>query len=461
MPAPVVPRLLSITYGSLTMGGASEYHLHNVHLEDENYDAGSVEFDVLIANTTTAGWASLLAAFKLELGKPHQALSVVMNGSTTLAVTPATNTGFLTRPKIRLLASHRTKKTCLYRVTISWVKPASYEAVTRKYRREASITLRTSDVGLRTLIVRAVYTAGGTGPGSSAFEHATTDFETYTDGLKTTLGGTWDEAEPEVTHDDEDKIASASATFRESAIPETAAGDDAGLVGVTYFVTTHRSQTDQLTGAPADAPTIVSVEFSAGVKLSASTDPEAYARDLVLTYFRTLVDLHAYAPGTLYLVDEKVRVDVRANRVGGVLAYLAVGTSLLSSALLTAEFLRTGKGYPAVLSGSPWTRDEHDGAGDRKRVIVLRTLELAEGVAGPDDPSQGPFRAAVEAAIGEGFKLLQDDAPLVADFDRRVTGGTEVLRLRQRERRALLEYAEVSTETGASDPAVNVRTETR
>lgn len=461
MPASVVPRLLSITYGGFVMGGASEYHLHNVHLTDENYDAGSIEFDLVIASTTTELWADLVTAFKIAMRKPNQTLSVVMNGESEVAVDPATNTGFLARPKWKLLASHRTKKTCAYRVSISWVNPADFEPSTRKYRREASVTLRTSDVGLRTMSVRAVYTAGGTGAGSSAFEHATTDFAAYTAQLKLNLGGSWDEAAPnEVTTDDEDKIATAIAGFQEVAVPEVAAGDDAGLVSVTYFVTTQRSQSEATAGEPASSPTILTVDFSAGVKLTASTDPEAYARDRVLTYFRDLIDQHGDAGGgSPFLVDENVRVDVRGNRVSGRLQYLAFATTLVRSSLSLAESIRSGLSLVPVLNGNPWARDKHNGAGMWRRVVQLETRELVSGPAGPHDVSQQPFNTAVESAIAEGFHLLSDESPLVRDFETRLAGGAASLTFRDRVRRATLEYGEIEDEVG--DTRVRGRTESR
>lgn len=450
MPAPVVSRLISVTYAGLEVGGTTNYQILGLHELEGDYTARTLIVDVLVRDTTTAACKTLADALEAAWEKPDQDLVVTIDGQTFQSLTQAGHTGMNGQPSWALIGTHRSKKSRVYRCRVTLQRPATLTG--KAGRQSASWSITHDDVGIRTLAVRAVYTAlPGVGAASVV---AAADFEFpvtgYVAGIKTTLTGEWEEAlAVEVERDQNDKLATCTASYREIIAPQSGAGtNDARIVSPQYDVTTFRSASAQLTGANASEPVSITVSFAMGLRLSQVPTDELQqtVEDVVIPHLTTLVQQYSNAPSSPRLVEKSVVVSPMGNRASGACTFVAFGTSLVRASLRTIDYEYLGNAFTVVADGKPFSRDHHPSPGIKRRRIVYLAVELAPG----SDLALRALKKAKDDAIAAGFWLIDQEAEEEA-FERRIDGG-DAVRFVEHARGMNFEYVEIS-QGGATPPS--------
>lgn len=457
MPAPVVTRLIEVEYAGLVLGGSGNYQIHEFHEVEGEYAQLTLFVDVIVRDTTTAGCKTLAAALEAAWEKPDQDLRVTIDGENYVSLTQAGHTGMNGQPKWRLVTTHRSKKSRLYRCSVTVLRPATLTG--KGGRQSARWTLTTDDVGIRTVTIKATYTA------LPAVGSATTvvaaNFATYAGVVQAAAapGGEFEEPSVyEVEPDDNDKVATVLAVYREIVYPQSGAGtDDASIVSPQYEITTYRTASPQLTGANAAEPVSIAVSFSMGFRLAlvARDSLQETVEALVLPYLTTLVRAHSDAPSAPVLVEKNVKVDPVNSRAAGVATFTAFGTSLVRCALRVTNYIYTGNAFVAVMDGRPFSRDHQPSPGIKRRRIVSTTIELASDV--PSEISQRGVDEAKRQAESEGFHFI-DEEEEQERFERRMTGSNSAVRFLERARALNFEYAELRTTTGGgASPGLETR----
>lgn len=445
MPAPVVPRLITVTYGGFSVGGTTNYQLHGFHDADGELGQRTIELDVVVRDTTVAGCKTLADALEAAFRKRDQDLTVVIDGTTWLQVTHDGNTGFNARATWALTGFARTKKSRTYRITVTVLLPAD-DLEEKNGRQSSSWTLATNDVGQRTITLRATYTAlPDAGDGAlSATEVIAEHFDDWATEIKDLVddAAEWEPGGRDVEPDDNDKVATVTEVWHEITFDQAAGvRNDPALVKPQYEILTFRTAVPQLAGSGAAEPISVTIAFSTGFHL-VEVEPNEIRQaveDKVVAYLAGLLAIGTDAPAPI-AVEKNVKVDPTNNRASGVVTYAAFASSLIRCSLRVQDYEYAGNVLVPVMDRNPHSRDLHPSPGLRRRVITYAALELGDGTG---ENALGPLRAAREQAVAEGF-WLQDEQEEGESFERRIAGGDQGVLMFERAVVVTYEYGEIA-----------------
>lgn len=218
---PAVERSAAITYGGITVGGASDIYL--LHGDPpfsirHAYESIEVSCVVLVVGTgatqTEANNAMCVAAAALEVAarKINQTDIAVGYGTGNLfAGSHTANTAFLSRAELRKLERWGAGASALYALTIRAQRPA--DATGKAGLRSATVDVTAPfEDGRRVLTIDGTYTAVGA---SSATAMHDANIAALVAAHTTALTGTWVLDQHGRVPDDENKIASFSRTMIE------------------------------------------------------------------------------------------------------------------------------------------------------------------------------------------------------------------------------------------------------
>lgn len=430
------PRLLTITYAGLALP-ASGYQITGVHTLDKSYDRFALEFDVVAQASTEAALKTLTDALEAAYRNPDQDLSVTVNSQSFVSGSHSSNTLMSSRARCRLLPTFRSAFSRCYRCTVEAILPA--DRTGRNGRQGSTVRVSTDKAGIKSLAVSAVYTALST---NSASAQGTASFATYTASLKTALGGTWQTTEGvEYEHDDQDKVATFSAAYRQQIRDEGTSADETSFEVLTYRVTDERPQSDG--GADVRAPYQLAVEFSVAVKSSVTVDLRDVYRTTIRAYIKSLAAVGMTEASTPEVISDEVNYNFWDNTVSGVLRLTALPSAVLRVEKLTSEEAFLGIALLPVFGENKHERVRHDGPADRRRFVQIAVLEL-EGSNRVDEIEE----AALAEAEGAGFILVRRGR---GRTDKKIEGplnGDAVYHLVERTRVLEFQYAVLSSGGG-------------
>lgn len=155
-------RELSITYGTVTVGGTSDaYHLDGFHrtVTTDGTAQSSIEFDVVVKASSSPSLAQACDRLEKEFRTPRLSLVVAQQGVAILNVAhSAASGGFNTIPSIRKIGdvpdSGRSRR---YTMRVEYETPA--DLVGTPGLRESAVNLQTDAAGIRTVTISGTFTA--------------------------------------------------------------------------------------------------------------------------------------------------------------------------------------------------------------------------------------------------------------------------------------------------------------
>ena len=383
MPASAVTRSNKITYGGFVVGAGTSYHLHGVHIVEQDYTSLTVEFQVFCHNDTLATFVSDCTALEAAFRAPNGDLKIELGASTYLDVTQAGNTGMLAQPRIEKAGEDAdSNNSRIYDVSVRIVLPADESG--KDGRRSASVSVTEDGAEILTLDITADYTALS---GNDALAQAQSAFPTYVTAQQAAVDATatWDELTGRTyTYDSDDKICTARASYRSLVANETTAGlNSTTLQGVEMAVrtTTSASQVDSGSGAKPLLEILVS--FSCRVRSSQSTDLrsvwENTVRPHMIAQARSLSGAN-----TVAAISQRPFLDTQSNSIQATMRFVARGaSSVIASATVLAKDEVLPVTFVPVLDGDPYARDEHFRPGSRTAVVSSSVAEVGGGSANP------------------------------------------------------------------------------
>jgi hypothetical protein len=231
---PVVPRLLSVTYGARTLGGSTDIDIDGPVRIVQGPDTVQVSCAIIAIAASSAAAATLWDDLYEDLSAPHKALTVTMDGSVLLSLDPGVNSGFNGRPSISkggtpVLDSRLSRR---YEWSVTYDMPATLYAADG--RRTSTPSVSHSPSRLRTVTVSGEYRALGA---DDAYEQYIDAIDAYVVTVLARYGLTTSTAEivaEQATSDDRDKIVQISQTWAEIGHPQA--------VGRTRQAPIHRAQ---------------------------------------------------------------------------------------------------------------------------------------------------------------------------------------------------------------------------
>jgi hypothetical protein len=396
VPPDPIARELSVTYGTVTVGGAaSPFQLHGKIRIQKAWDRASVEFDALVTGSTEAEFAAQCAALEAAFSDPDKGLAVVQGSATLLSFSGAPKDACV--PSVRKEASDAdTGRSRLYVCRVD-VDPAA-DMVSPSGLREVGIDVAYSPVRRRTVTVAGTWTAVGTSGARSRYEAAIAG---YANAILAALGGTYELAEEPVTREDRTgHLIEFRRVYRERIFQEAGSGlDDPDLFGQACVL--RRSQE-----APGDSERGVGAGTGGSSGTQGTVQVRRLARyecrysasiaqgkdmrqkwDSIRDWLANLVQSTFEASG-LALVEESPGFDEDDRRIEATLVFLGgdKGTDTVERSLSVTDEDDDDQVLVPAWTGDRFSRYSYDGPTEFVRTVaetarVLKDLSLPDARA--------------------------------------------------------------------------------
>ena len=395
-------RQLVISYGGWSSSDSGWEPL-GTHSTTQDLHSYSITFDVVCLASDSADLATKLAAFEAEMEQSNQRSIVTYYSSDIIDLDPGVSswTCQSSQAQVETLEELRSYRARAFRVTLTGARNRTGDAG-KEGRRSQTFRVLTTPEGLRALEVHVTFTPlAAVGTAYHVSQDATYGFAKAVSDYQTSLGGTWDSAEPTVERDEDDRFVSISAIYAEIGYAQSADGtDDATLVGPSYVIFSAESATTTIQELAGTSLVELRVVFRSGVRRSQSTDLDSVIRSKVIPYIRSTVSSVLQSTGTLVELRRNLEGDPVTNRIAGSVDFLAVtGGAVLNAGKRIQSEEDEGIEYLDVLDGEDYTVDEHRSGKQATRVVTLTVEEV--GAFGPsvDGYLSGSLVALAEAEI--------------------------------------------------------------
>jgi hypothetical protein len=399
----VLPRLMSLTYGSTTLGGANTARvLNKIYISEGDFEKAFVEFTVTIIQPSAAAFAAEVTALETAFRTPRLNLTVTQGGGTLVNWNHANSYGYNAFPKILKYGdSNDGGFSRWYKVRIEAGLPA--DVTNTNYRRNSTVNVDYSPSRRRTVTITATYTANG---GTTARAQYQASFQAYYTSVLNTLGGVYKILRsPQETADDQNKEVNISVSFDEQIYPSSPGYGTASLRDEKLSIS-------RVTSTPGDSPlpSVVERLIHLSAKYEAWFD-NTVTIDLVgqwtLLQSGVMSEIQkVLTGGSLAVIDETPDFDRSNNKItvtltcvgstrNGVLEYLETVT--------TDQFL--GNILVGTTDGNPWSKYLYQGPGKYQRKIrqEFTTMNVYPSLFTPNatDPPDGFLSVQLDSHVSK------------------------------------------------------------
>jgi len=348
----------TLVYGSLTLGGASNYEPHGQFTLTVSYDLLTISYPFVVTGSLTTAAAALETALRV-VGAD---LTLTWNGSSQ-SWKSSTGTGFNHRGRLEKPGNERdTRLTRYYLAVIEVELPA--DTGSQGGRKNARETIAYNRDRRRTLTLTGQYT-GIAGTVSAAANYAAS-IATYHAAVRSALGGEWDLVSERRAPNDEDSLLDYELVFEEVLFLQAAVTTNHATLVDPRLVITHSKSGSSAQSPSSDYATLtepvrVTANYSTGVDQSVVTSTRAGLESVWSSVGRPFVvgQIKAYLPGLeLALVADAPVYDLRDGEISGSMelwGYAAAGPyKILSRRFTVARGGRPSQVIIPVASGSPY-----------------------------------------------------------------------------------------------------------
>lgn len=405
--AATITRDLSITYGTLTIGGSTEFYILGDWTRTVDYPSASVSCRVVVQADTEAAMQTACATFEAGVRQIDVDLSLSYGGATAhVDYSQSSNTGMNSRATATVVGGvQQTKLVRVYDVTFEVILPADESGAggLRTY----TVSRRLGANGLSLYRMVGEFTASSSNSAVTNYEDGTTGGSNLLKTITDALSGTYEEVVNDYEYDRRNKVLTfevvrAQVGYRQ-AVGTT---DNASIKNQTLNV----SRRKVAPGDVSDARRLVEldVQFSCEVDASSTTAIEALydstIRPNIIETVRTI------AGTAVALVDEAPRFAKSQNAVSASMQFVALGeSSILSHTITTVDDDEHGIRLVPVHDGNRHAKLRFDGPAFRFRIVtedVTRfggsTTASASGSSGSGFAGQNTFGIGVKFPGGAG-----------------------------------------------------------
>lgn len=319
--------MATVTYNS--------YALPNVYGKPTfRLDEKSLTFtcDFLITADSEAALLALCDTTEEKLTEINKNLSVTYAGSTEWSLEHAASTGFLARPSLTKLAVPQTAGVSrAYRFSVNMQLP--FDQSPYGYRRAGSFSFSYGRNRQRIANFSLEYTAGG---GNTAYENYDAGGRTWAESILLGFGGTYELVSENFDEEQEEKILTASLTYKEIIAKQDSAGlDNTGIVDPTcnYSVSYDQDVGVSETGGYSAIPLVTvyltySTQISKDIVTSENNLEAVYhatVKPWLISHAYGLLGLGNYSQaGQSYIVQsERKTINPYDYRISGNLVFIA------------------------------------------------------------------------------------------------------------------------------------------
>lgn len=406
----------TITYGSLTVGGAGSgpgatYRLAGPFSLEIDHDRGRLSFEIVLANGPSLTLTdSLMAqheqALRDAFRTPDQALTIELGSSTRHSFNPASNTGFNLRPEIEgpLEGEDNTDRSARYRVTIGWELPADRDS--RAGRRVARFSVDTAANGRRQVEVTGAWTAVGPNGAIAQYKAQSESYcQDYLDAVSSSA--TWQLVRDQFSPDENNKVLEFTRVYEELTHNESLnVLDDPALRHQRLMVMTDELG-PEVGSNQAVPPVELRVVYAAEVDRDVTTDLTTVWATKVFPHLRNELARVA-AGGQLALVQASPSYDWPNNGIAGVISARLFRGSIVLEEREVRDRLIHGVQFVPLADGKTWSFVRYGGVPLWLRTVTLRQIRLIGG--GLQGPATGPI-LRLPGGGGGGLERLSSIQP--------------------------------------------------
>lgn len=241
---PAVPRDMSLTYGSYTVGGNTDVLLDSWTRVEDHFSIASYEMSFIVTGSTDAAFATACANAEAAFRIPRQDLVVSQGAATLKSLKQSDNTGLDCDPKIMKMEHMAdTGRSRRYTVRLDFGRPA--DNIGTSGRRSTTTLVQYSESRRRTVTVAGIYTAIPSSGTALAQYLSTIDAwaltQLQTVDPQTGISVFWELVdEPRVEFNSTNKVMEFSRSYKEKIYPDagqtTSTMDDPDLVNQSFKV---------------------------------------------------------------------------------------------------------------------------------------------------------------------------------------------------------------------------------
>lgn len=272
--APLVPRLLSVTYGSRTLGGSTDIDIDGPVRIVRDADSAQVSCYIIATAASSSAAATLWAALESDLTTPHLALTVTMDSETVLSLSPVvgTNTGFNSRASLEkagtpTLDSRLSRR---YHWSVHYDRPANLYSSSG--RRTSNSTIQRDAGKIGGVTISAEYRALGGNDAYDQYVSAISAFATAIFARFDITQSRYELREESAVDDDRDKIVNITQRWAEIVWPDSPGTYNNSAIAETRLAITKSQETGGYSpGGPTVARVVtLSVSYSTRVPPAAA-----------------------------------------------------------------------------------------------------------------------------------------------------------------------------------------------
>lgn len=401
---PASTRDLAITYGSLSVGGTTDYVVWGGWHYERDKDTALVTFRLLVTASSAANLITARATVEAALSLPRQAILLSISGTTELDLDPADNTGFNAAPSIRVVtdAPENTSLSVLYDVRIPMGLPAGYGSQTGI--RELTTTRTDTPAGRGTVTFQGVVTAAGSNGARAQFAAIRASILTDKAGSGKELGVvTLEAVTSEISTDDANKVCTFRCVYEEVIYGQSLTGspDDSEIVRPTLAIERAQRSKDnpddngpttpesggsnqtltKSSGSPSP-PVELAGTFSCWLLKSSSQDLSGKWTSKVKPWL--VAQIKTFAQGGRVAINELTPTyDPFENKISARISATAfTGTGLIEFRLETEDAISYGRSIQSVWSAVPTDAYVYQG-----QAVITRTETRGSRVLGDAPPT--------------------------------------------------------------------------
>ncbi len=374
-----VTRTLKITYGSVVVGGTTDYLISGpIHME-KSYQRFAISCNVVIQNDTAATFQTACAALEAAYRIPRQLIKVEMESQTFIDLAPTSNTGFLAEPSCVKIGDERTDtgRSRMYALSITCQLPADLSG--QSGRLDSTIDLTYDPERRRRISINGVYTALGSNSSSAQYESA---IATYASATLSAFGGggTFDLISESEMPDDANKNCRFSRNYQEVLYASTAAGlSHASIVNSVIVYAVSKPSPGDSPGKSVKRAQEIRATITCGVNNDVSTALETLYTGSIRPYLISETK-RLFAASVIAIIQEDSAFDHSQNVLSATLVMSVIG-----SGASTLSYVRTveidddlGELLQPAWSTSRYAKYRHDGIA--RRIRTTKAMERRLGI---------------------------------------------------------------------------------
>lgn len=397
----------TVQYGSFVCGGTTSYELDKVYTLVEDFETGSFEFTLCVAEASEAAFAASCQAVEAAFRKPRQDLIVTLGATQLLARTHSqtTQTALDTFPRITKIEEGASGRSRKYTVRVEYGMPA--DNIGTFGRRSSQMRVERSPARRYEVTFTGTYTATA---GESASDNYLTNIDIFCNsrllaafGLE--VGTTIELVSEEYAPNETDKVVTFRRVYRECLFPQSpsvaAPRDTARVVDQSFNI----SFADT---APGDAPVQViegalssahgrarrwrkvTATYSAHLHSAVTVNPDAEWNQFILPWIVKQMRRLLPVAGHLVITDQERTPTYDANLIQGTVSGWVVASDFSEAYVSIEDRIESGEQLVGAWTKDPYSYYQFTGPAVWQRTVSEKYVRLqADFPIEPADPPEG------------------------------------------------------------------------